>query len=141
MPPACVPGFPMTPDESDETSVDPHETLFVPQRRRFVSEYVAGEGGARELHVHFGLKEITFDEPDLFPWAEKLIQQDSFMAGGGPSWAAPPLGWPRGKGPPAAVVGEGIGERAGASAARSTPPRGAPPPHFLPRGETRQTPA
>src|SRR3954469_8631207 len=141
MPPACVPGFPMTPDESDETSVDPHETLFVPQRRRFVSEYVAGEGGARELHVHFGLKEITFDEPDLFPWAEKLIQQDSFMAGGGTSWSATPLEWPRVKGLLEALVEEGIVERAVSSAQRSTAPCGAAHLHFLEREKTRQAPA
>jgi hypothetical protein len=70
--------------------VDPHETLFVVPRKRFVKVYEAGE-----LTLHVGTQEIGFDEPELFPWAEKLIEQDSFLAGQSTGWSVQPLEWPR----------------------------------------------
>jgi hypothetical protein len=57
--------------------------------------YNTGPGGEKELTLYCGLQEISFDEPELFPWAEKLIQQDSFQAGAATAWSARPLEWPR----------------------------------------------
>src|ERR1051326_4626557 len=76
-------------------SVDPHETLYVSSRKRFVPVYNPLPEGGKELVLYCGLHEISFDEPDLFPWAEKLVEQDSFMAGSATAWAAQPLEWPR----------------------------------------------
>ena len=98
--------------QPDRAPVDPHETLFVPRRRRFVSEYLPREDGTRELHLYFGLQEIAFDEPDLFPWAEKLIQQDSFMAGSATTWSSEPLEWARVKDLLETLLEAGILERA-----------------------------
>jgi hypothetical protein len=75
--------------------VDPHETLYVSSRKRFVPVYNPLPEGGKELVLYCGLHEISFDEPDLFPWAEKLVEQDSFMAGSATAWAAQPLEWPR----------------------------------------------
>ena len=75
----------------EQASVDPRETLFLTRRKRFVTVYNPGP----ELALHCGLHIVTFDEPELFPWAEKLIQQDSFMAGEATTWAGQPLEWPR----------------------------------------------
>src|SRR3954453_21407399 len=81
--------------QRDQAPVDPHENLFVVSRKRFVPVYNPNPDGTRELVLYVGLREISFDEPELFPWAEKLIEQDSFMAGSATTWAAEPLEWPR----------------------------------------------
>jgi hypothetical protein len=91
--------------------VDPHETLFVKSRKRFVPVYRPGPEAPEELVLHCGLQEISFDEPDLFPWAEKLIQQDSFLASAATNWTVQPLEWPRVQGLLEALIGEGILER------------------------------
>src|SRR3954469_16294185 len=84
---------PAAESERPAAVVDPHEMLFVTARKRFVPVYGQGQDGARELVLHVGTQEISFDEPDLFPWAEKLIEQDSFMAATATTWSAEPLEW------------------------------------------------
>jgi hypothetical protein len=81
--------------QRDDAPVDPHENLFVVGRKRFVPVYNPGPDGTRELSLYCGPQEITFDEPELFPWAEKLIQQDSFLASSATTWSSEPLEWPR----------------------------------------------
>ncbi len=75
-----------------------HETLYVSSRKRFVPIYNPLPDGSKELVLYCGLQEISFDEPDLFPWAETLVRQDSFMAGSATTWSTQPLDWPRVKG-------------------------------------------
>ncbi|HEY2030799.1 MAG TPA: hypothetical protein VGH20_16495 [Myxococcales bacterium] len=94
--------------QQGEVSVDPHETLFVTARKRFVPVYNPAPEGQKALVLYCGLQEISFDEPELFPWAEKLIQQDSFMAGAATTWAEAPLEWPRVKGLLESLVQEGV---------------------------------
>jgi hypothetical protein len=96
----------MQPEQA--ASVDPQETLFVTARKRFVPVYGPNEEGARELVLHVGTLEISFDEPDLFPWAETLIQQDNFLAGSAASWSAEPLEWPRVQGLLDSLIEAGI---------------------------------
>jgi hypothetical protein len=88
--------------------IDPHETLFNTARKRFVPVYGSNDTGARELVLHVGVKEIRFDEPELFPWAEALIQTDSFMAAAATTWSGEPLEWPRVQGMLEVLVAEGI---------------------------------
>lgn len=97
--------------QPEAATVDPHEKLFVTARKRFVPVYNKSPEGTRELTLYCGMREITFDEPDLFPWAEKLIQEDSFMAGASIAWANPPLEWPRVQGLLDALLAEGILDR------------------------------
>jgi hypothetical protein len=76
--------------------VDPHETLYLPMRRRFTSEYVTTPEGTRELHIFFGIKEITLDEPELLSFGEALLEQDQFIAGSATTWSAgEPYPWER----------------------------------------------
>jgi hypothetical protein len=76
--------------------VDPHETLYLPMRRRFMSEYVTTPEGTQELRLFFGFQEITFDEPELFSFGETLIKQEQFMAGSATTWSSgEPLPWER----------------------------------------------
>ncbi|WP_309894547.1 hypothetical protein [Archangium sp.] len=80
----------------EAVSVDPHETLYLPMKRRFMSEYVTTPEGTRELHLYFGFQEISFDEPELFPFGETLIKQEQFMAGSATLWSeGEPLPWER----------------------------------------------
>jgi hypothetical protein len=80
----------------EAVSVDPHETLYVPMRRRFTREYITTPEGNRELHLFFGIKEITIDEPDLHSFGEALLQQDQFMAGNATTWSeGEPYPWER----------------------------------------------
>ena len=81
--------------QPERTPVHQHETLFVQTRKRFVPTWSKGENGSQELTLHVGLKEFCFDEPDLFPWAEKFMEQDSFLAGSATSWTGQPIEWPR----------------------------------------------
>jgi hypothetical protein len=101
--------------------VDPHETLFVSSRKRFVPIYNPGPDRPTELVLYCGLQEIAFDEPDLFPWAEKLIQQDSFMAGSATGWCEPALEWPRVQGLLESLIEEGILDRAPAQTIAQLP--------------------
>lgn len=76
--------------------VDPHETLYLPLRRRFMSEYATTPEGTPELRLYFGFKEISFDEPELFSFGETLIQQEQFMAGTATTWSTgEPYPWER----------------------------------------------
>jgi len=76
--------------------VDPHETLYLPMRRRFRCEYETTPEGTRELRLFFGIKEVTFDEPELFSFGEALIKQDQFMAGSATTWSSgEPYPWER----------------------------------------------
>ncbi|HEX4385715.1 MAG TPA: hypothetical protein VH083_22295 [Myxococcales bacterium] len=102
--------------------VEPHETLFILPRKRFVPIYGKSDEGVPELVLHVGLKEFCFDEPDLFPWAEKLIEQDSFVAGAATSWTPEPLEWPRIKELLDTFVVEGIMSRTPPVTAASPPP-------------------
>jgi hypothetical protein len=77
------------------SSVDPQETLFVSARKRFVPVYGSNEEGVRALVLYCGRQEISFDEPELFPWAETLARQESFAAGSAVTWTHEPLEWPR----------------------------------------------
>ncbi len=93
-------------------TIDPHETLCVPKKRRFVHEYVPTEGGNRELRIYFGLKEITFDEPEFIAFGESLIKQDRFVAGSATGWSGgEPYPWERVKEMLEALLDEGVIER------------------------------
>jgi hypothetical protein len=89
-------------------AVNPQETLYVAPRKRFVPVYFPNAEGNQELVLHVGTKEIAFDEPDLFPWAEKLIEQDSFVAGSATTWSKGPLEWPRIQGILGDLLGAGV---------------------------------
>ncbi|MCP3061344.1 hypothetical protein LXT21_21415 [Myxococcus sp. K38C18041901] len=89
--------------------IDPHETLYLPMRRRFMSEYVQTEEGTNELRIYYGLKEISIEEPELYAFGENLLKQDSFMAGMATRWSTgEPLPWERVQGLLAHLLSENI---------------------------------
>lgn len=94
--------------------VDPHETLIIPRRRRFVHEYLSAPGGEKELRIFFGDKEITFDGPAEMAFGERLLEEETFMAGSATTWArGEPYPWERVKEWLEALLAEGIIERSG----------------------------
>jgi hypothetical protein len=93
----------------DAVSVEPHETLYLPLRRRSTREYVTTPEGNRELHIFFGVKEITLDEPDLLSFGETLLTQDQFMAASATGWSSgEPYPWERVRELLEALLAEGI---------------------------------
>jgi hypothetical protein len=68
------------------------DRLFVPYRKRMTQRYLVTDEGARELHLHYGIKEISFDEVHLFPWGEHLAKQSSFIAHDAITWG-PGYSW------------------------------------------------
>src|SRR5262245_31208023 len=70
----------------EQAPIQLEDQLFVPYRKRMTQRYLVNDEGARELHLHYGIKEITFDEVHLFPWGEHLAKQSSFIAGDATSW-------------------------------------------------------
>src|SRR5262249_12485148 len=69
------------------TELQRNEVLCVPKRRRFVHTKVQSPEGQEILHVYYGDKEIVFDEPDLVPFGERLVQTDRFQAEEAMSWS------------------------------------------------------
>lgn len=65
-----------------------------PKHRRTVVQYSTGESGVAELHLYYDDKEISFDEPDLFPFGETLAKQARFTAGDATGWGEG-YEWPR----------------------------------------------
>jgi hypothetical protein len=54
--------------------------------------YLITDEGTKELHLHYGIKEICFDEVHLFPWGEHLAKQSSFIAQDASCWG-PGYSW------------------------------------------------
>jgi hypothetical protein len=85
--------------QEEIAAVDPHETLYLPLRKRFMSEIVTTPEGTRELRIYYGLKEITIEEPELMSFGENLLKQDHFIAGSATQWSqGEPYPWERVKG-------------------------------------------
>lgn len=92
--------------------LDPHEVLHVPKKRRFMHQLVDTEKGGRELRVFFGLKEISFEDPDEIVFGEHLLQQDKFMAAQATSWTrGEPRAWESTRALLEQLLEEGIIER------------------------------
>jgi hypothetical protein len=70
------------------------EVLCIPKRRRLVHNRVKGAEGQDILHVFYGDREIIFDEPELVPFGDKLLQAERFRAEEAMSWSSgTPYAW------------------------------------------------
>ncbi len=67
--------------------LSPEDTLFVSQPRRLLHEKAVGPDGDPILHVYYGDLEITFDDPSLIPFGEKLLVSPRFLAGQTMEWS------------------------------------------------------
>jgi hypothetical protein len=79
---------PMNRRSDSEPAIFPHEELCFAKRRRVQSAYVRSVNGELEFHIYYGNKEVIFDEPELFPFAETLVREAQFAAGATTSWGS-----------------------------------------------------
>jgi hypothetical protein len=74
--------------------LQPNEVLFIPKRRRLTHARIKGEDGQDVLHLFYGDTELIFDEPDIAPLGEKLIEVEQFRAEDAMAWSnAEPHSW------------------------------------------------
>jgi hypothetical protein len=63
------------------------EVLCIPKRRRLLHSKLNDAEGNEVLHIFYGEKEIIFDEPELVPFGEKLLELERFRAEEAMSWS------------------------------------------------------
>lgn len=74
--------------------LQPSEELFIPKRKRLTHSRIKNEQGDEILHVFYGEIELIFDEPDIAPLGEKLIEVEKFRAEEAMAWSnAAPHDW------------------------------------------------
>ncbi len=84
----------------------PTDVLHLPLHKRMFTQF-ADMGGLRELRLFYADKEISFDEPELWVFAQTLAQQTRFRAGVALSWGEPG-DWPRVRGLLQQLLDEGV---------------------------------
>ncbi len=88
-----------------------HDELVLPLQRQAVAQYATSDEGIRELRLYIADKEISFDEPELFAFGERLVTQSRFKAADALGWADG-CDWPRVRGLLDALLDEGVLMRA-----------------------------
>lgn len=74
--------------------LQPSEVLCIPKRRRLTHSRLKNDEGQEILHLFYGEVELIFDEPDVAPVGEKLLELDRFRAEEAMSWSpAEPHSW------------------------------------------------
>jgi hypothetical protein len=67
--------------------LQPSEVLYIPKRRRLTHSRIKNEEGQEVLHLFYGEVELIFDEPDLAPVGEKLMEVERFRAEEAMAWS------------------------------------------------------
>ncbi|MGH8652751.1 MAG: hypothetical protein ACREYE_11550 [Gammaproteobacteria bacterium] len=76
------------------TLLDADDELVFPKHKCEVTQYSTDASGAVELHLYYGEKEISFDEPELFAFGEGLAKHSRFVARTATTWGEG-YDWPR----------------------------------------------
>ena len=72
------------------------EVLCVPKRRKLAHSKLTSAEGQEVLHLFYGEKEIIFDEPELVPFGDKLLEAERFRAEEAMAWSSgEPHAWER----------------------------------------------
>ena len=116
-------------------AVDADGELIFLKHKRVVTAYAKNISGDTELHLYYGEKGISFDEPALFAFGEELAQQARFVAKSAVTWGEG-YDWPRIQELLAQLLEEGILQRASAYAAEDLSPHHGPLPSPLPPAHT-----
>lgn len=98
-------------EDTQDTQVAPGDVLVLPFHKRVVTRYAKDAYGVTELHLYYGEKEISFDEPDLFGFGEVLARQSRFTAGEAMQWGGEHA-WTRVQGLLEQLLEEGVLARA-----------------------------
>jgi len=76
------------------SELQPSEVLCIAKRRRLTHTRLKNEDGQEILHLFYGEVELIFDEPDIAPVGEKLMEVERFRAEEAMSWSnAAPHDW------------------------------------------------
>ena len=76
--------------------LQPSEVLFIPRKRRLTHSRIKNDEGQEILHLFYGEIELIFDEPDIAPLGEKLMEVEKFRADEAMAWSnAVPHEWER----------------------------------------------
>ena len=107
-------------------SVSPEDELCFSKRKRLHSAYLRSLDGQPEFHIYYGNKEVIFDEPELFAFAETLVQEARFSAGATMRWGG---GYPWSKVSKvlSALLADGVLARATSTEAQALPKDGLVP--------------
>jgi hypothetical protein len=95
------------PIDKPDVAIELTERLFIPYRKRLAHSYVTNDEGVKELRIDYGIKEISFDEERLFPFAERLVRELSFTGEDAVTWG-PGYQWDELRPLLEALVAEGI---------------------------------
>ncbi|MBK8714051.1 MAG: hypothetical protein IPN32_04850 [Deltaproteobacteria bacterium] len=88
--------------------IEPTDVIYMPHRRRLFHEWGVLEG-QRTLTLHYGEKEVVFDEPDQIPFGEALLAHARFVAQESTHWAlSRPRAWESARDLLEVLVAEGI---------------------------------
>jgi hypothetical protein len=79
----CVEGCPM---HAERPALEVDEELVFPKLNRVVAQYLIDKSGVKKLHIYYGEKEITFEEPELFAFGEGLAAHERFVEGDAIAW-------------------------------------------------------
>lgn len=91
----------------ERPELDAADELVFPMHKRAVAQYSTDESGTVELHLYYGDKEISFDEPELFAFGESLAKSSRFIAGSAVEWGEG-YDWPRVRALLEQLIEEGI---------------------------------
>jgi hypothetical protein len=69
------------------TELQPSEVLYIPKRKRLTHGRFKAEDGQEILHLFYGDVELIFDEPDVAPFGERLIEVEQFRADDAMAWS------------------------------------------------------
>ena len=67
--------------------LQPSEVLYIPKRKRLTHSRIKNEEGQEILHLFYGEIELIFDEPDIAPVGEKLMEIERFRAEEAMAWS------------------------------------------------------
>ncbi len=62
------------------------DELILPNHKSMIVQYSKDESGKPELHLYFGEKEISFDDPNLFAFGENVAKLPRFVAQSATRW-------------------------------------------------------
>jgi hypothetical protein len=109
--------------EAEPMALAPHDELVFPMHKRVFTQFSTDLSGVLELHLYYGDKEISFDEPELFAFGQTLAKQSRFQAGAATSWGEG-YEWEKVRELLAQLLDEGILEYASADNAEPARPSG-----------------
>jgi hypothetical protein len=115
--------------------LDADDELVFPKHKRVVTQYSTDAAGVTELHLYYGEKEISFDEPGLFAFGEGLAKHPRFVAGSATTWGEG-YDWPRVRELLEQLIEEGILRRADANESGPISTHGACPSPLPPAHST-----